>query len=78
MNFLEQWYDTWWVAICERMDPLHPLASWEPDFFEYINRGWLEMYYVPPTDLEIKEDYIRSFAINSIPYYNEKYYDYEV
>ena len=78
MNFLEQWYDVWWVAICERMDPLHPLASWEPDFFEYINQGWLDMYYVPPTDLEMKEDLIKSFAVNSIPYYNEKYYDYEV
>jgi len=77
MNFLEEWYDTWWVAICERMDPLHPLASWEPDFFEYINRGWLDMYYEPPTGKELKERYIKSF-INSNPYYNEKYYDYEV
>ena len=77
MNFLEEWYDTWWVAICERMDPLHPLASWEPDFFEYINQGWLDMYYEPPTGKELKERYIKSF-INSNPYYNEKYYDYEV
>ena len=78
MNFLEKWYDTWWWAISERMDPLAPLASWEPDFFEYINQGWLDMYYEPPTELESKEDFIKSFAINSIPYYNEKYYDYEV
>lgn len=73
MNFLEEWYDTWWIAISERMDPLHPLASWEPDFFEYINQGWLDMYYVPPIGPEIKEEYIKSF-INSNPYYNEKYY----
>jgi hypothetical protein len=78
LNFLEKWYDTWWWAISERMDPLSPITSWEPDFFEYINEGWLDMYYEPPTDLEIKEDFIRSFAINSNPYYNEKYYDYEV
>jgi len=77
MNFLEQWYDTWWIAICERMDPLHPLASWEPDFFEYINQGWLDMYYEPPTGKELEERYIKSFR-NSNPYYNEKYYDYEV
>ena len=78
MNFLEKWYDAWWWAISERMDPLHPLVSWEPDFFEYINRGWLDMYYEPPTELESKEDFIKSFAYPSIPYYNEKYYDYEV
>ena len=76
MNFLEKWYDTWWVAICERMDPLNQIADWEPDFFEYINRGWLEMYYEPPEEPS-KEEYIKSF-FNSNPYYNEKYYDYEV
>ncbi len=77
MNFLEQWYDTWWWTISERFDPLHSLAEWEPDFFEYINQGWLDMYYVPPTGPELKEEYIKSFS-NSTPYYNEKYYDYEV
>ena len=73
MNFLEQWYDVWWVTICERMDPLHPIASWEPDFFEYINQGWLDMYYEPQEE-PTKEEYIKDF-FNSNPYYNEKYYD---
>ena len=78
MNFLETWYDTWVVAITERLDPSPSWATWDPDFFEYINDGWLSMYYEPPTDLERKEEYIKSFSINSNPYYNEKYYDYEV
>ncbi len=60
------------------MDPLHPLAEWEPDFFEYINQGWLDMYYVPPTDEELRSEWLKSVTINSNPYYNEKYYDYEV
>ena len=76
MNFLEECYDVWWWAISERMDPLAPLASWEPDFFELINQGWLDMYY-EPQEKPSMEEYIKSF-INSTPYYNEKYYDYEV
>ena len=78
MNFLEKWYGTWWWAIRERMDPLAPLSAWVPDFFEYINQGWLDMYYVPPTEQECKEKWLKSVTINSNPYYNEKYYDYEV
>ena len=74
-RFGGDWYDTWWLAISERFDSLNSLASWEPDFFEYINEGWLDMYYVPPTDLELKEEVIRSMTVNSNPYYNEKYYD---
>ena len=77
MRLLAEWYDTWAVAIDERLNPCPKWASWEPDFFEYINEGWLDMYYEPPTGPEIKEEYIKSF-INSNPYYNEKYYDYEV
>ena len=69
-----KWYDTWWWAISEWMDPLNPIACWEPDFFEIINQGWLDMYYVPPTELERKEAFIKSITINSNPYYNEKYY----
>ena len=38
------WYDTWWLAISERFDSLNSLVSWEPDFFDLINKGWLEMY----------------------------------
>ena len=71
-----KWYDVWWLAIAERFDPFPP-RSYAPDFFEYINEGWLDMYYEPPTELERKEEYIKSF-FNSNPYYNEKYYDYEV
>ena len=65
-----KWYDTWWWAISERFDSLHDLASWESDFFEHINQGWLEMYYQPPTE----EEFIKSF-LNTNPYYNEKYYE---
>lgn len=71
------WYDSWWLAIAERMDPDPPMR-FAPDFFEYINEGWLDMYYVPPTDQERKEAFLKSMIINSNPYYNEKYYDYEV
>ena len=71
------WYDTWWLAISERFDSLNSLASWEPDFFELINQGWLDMYYVPPTDEDRKQSFIKSITINSNPYYNEKYYGYE-
>jgi hypothetical protein len=70
MNFIQQWYDTWWWTISERFDSLNSLASWEPDFFEYINQGWLDMYYTPPKK-QTQEEYIKSFN----PYYNEKYYD---
>ena len=69
MNFIQQWYDTWWWTISERFDSLHILASHEPDFFELINQGWLDMYYTPPKK-QTKEEYIKSF-LN----YNEKYYD---
>ena len=37
------WYDTWWLAITERFDPM-PLGFGEPTFFDLINDGWLEMY----------------------------------
>ena len=72
-----KWYDTWWLAIAERFDPFPP-RNYAPDFFEYINEGWLDMYYEPPTDQERKEAFIKSIMIHSNPYYNEKYYDYEV
>ena len=72
-----KWYDVWWIAIDERFNPL-PKWIGLPDFFQQINAGWLDMYYVPPTGLELKEEFIKSFTINSNPYYNEKYYDYEV
>lgn len=65
------WYDTWWLAISERFDSLNSLASWEPDFFDLINKGWLDMYYVPPTEVEDKQSFIKWI---SNPYYNEKYY----
>lgn len=46
-----KWYDTWWIAISERFDPMPEWTRcWEPDFFEYINEGWLDMYYEPPSD----------------------------
>jgi hypothetical protein len=73
------WYDTWWIAISERFDPMPEcLRCWEPDFFEYINEGWLDMYYEPPTEAEMKASFYASITVNSNPYYNEKYYDYEV
>ena len=72
-----KWYDVWWIAIDERFNPL-PKWIGLPDFFQQINAGWLDMYYVPPTGLELKEEFIKSITINSNPYYNEKYYDYEV
>ena len=72
-RFGGDWYDTWWLVISERFDSLNSLASWEPDFFDLINKGWLDMYYVPPKK-ESKEEFIKSFFINSNPYYNEKYY----
>jgi hypothetical protein len=72
-----KWYDVWWFAIDERFNP-YPKWAGEPDFFEIINQGWLDMYYVPPTGLELKEAFIKSITVNSNPYYNEKYYDYEV
>tara|TARA_X000001036_G_scaffold354702_1_gene336383 strand:+ start:169 stop:414 length:246 start_codon:yes stop_codon:yes gene_type:complete len=37
------WYDTWWLTIDERFDPM-PLGFDEPTFFDLINKGWLEMY----------------------------------
>ena len=74
MNFLAKWYDTWAVAIDERLNPCPEWTrGWEPDFFEYINEGWLDMYYEPQEEPTI-EEYIKDF-INSTPYYNEKYYD---
>ena len=72
-----KWYDVWWIAIDERFNPL-PKWIGLPDFFQQINAGWLDMYYVPPTDKERREAFIKSICINSNPYYNEKYYDYEV
>ena len=39
-----EWYDIWWLAIAERFDPFPEWAVWELDFFQHINRGWLEMY----------------------------------
>ena len=74
-RFGGDWYDTWWLAISERFDSLNSLASWEPDFFEHINQGWLDMYYIPPKKQSM-EEYIKSF-LNTNPYYNEKYYGYE-
>ena len=41
------WYDTWWLAIAERFDPMPEWVIWEPDFWGHINRGWLDMYNVP-------------------------------
>ena len=73
-----KWYDVWWLAIEERFNPRPDWARFDPDFFELINQGWLDMYYVPPTDKELKEAFIKSITINSNPYYNEKYYDYEI
>ncbi len=70
-----KWYDTWWLAIYERFNPRPGWAKFDPDFFEYLNEGWLDMYYEPPTDKERREDFIKSITINSNPYYNEKYYD---
>ena len=37
------WYDTWWLTIDERFDPM-PFGFGEPTFFDLINKGWLEMY----------------------------------
>jgi len=78
-RFGGDWYETWWWTISERFDSLHSLAEWEPDFFERINQGWLDMYYVPPTEEEHKQAFIKAFikkyiTINRNPYYNEQYY----
>lgn len=74
-----KWYDTWWFAIEERFNPRPIWAKFDADFFDYLNEGWLDMYYVPPTDKERREEFIKSIiTVNSNPYYNEKYYDYEV
>ena len=72
------WYDTWYLAISERLDPTPKWTCWEPDFFEYLNEGWLDMYYEPPTEAEMRASFIQAITPNSNPYYNEKYYDYEV
>ncbi len=73
-----KWYDTWWLTIFERFNPKPGWVKFAPDFFEYINQGWLDMYYESPTEEERRENFIKSVTINSNPYYNEKYYDYEV
>jgi len=59
-RFGGDWYDTWWLAIAERFDPMPEWANWEPDFFDLINKGWLDMYYVPPT--EVKKDIYNDLA----------------
>lgn len=69
MNFLSTWYNTWEDAISERLDPSPSWATWDPDFFEYINDGWLSMYYEPLTQREIQESWTRP------PYYNDEYYE---
>ena len=61
------WYDTWWCAIFDRM-------HYPQDFWEEINRGWMDMYEEPlEYDPFNREEFLKSF-INSNPYYNEKYY----
>jgi len=48
------WYDTWWLAISERFDPLPEFAyKWEPTFLDRKSKGWLEMY--PPKKKTIEE-----------------------
>ena len=39
-------------AISERCDSNARVDTMlgTPDFFEYINEGWLDMYYEPPSD----------------------------
>ena len=68
-----EWYDIWWCAIDERFNSCNGFLGM-PDFWGEINSGWLEMYYEPPTDEELREKFLKSICINSIPYYNEKYY----
>ena len=69
------WHDIWWCAIFERF---HPCPFYGTDsFWEEINYGWLEMCYVSPTHEERREEFIKSLRINSIPYYNERFYDYK-
>ena len=46
------WYDTWWLTIDERFDPM-PLGFGEPTFFDLINKGWLEMY--PPKKMTTRD-----------------------
>jgi hypothetical protein len=60
------WYDTWWLTIDERFDPM-PLGFDEPTFFDLINKGWLEMY--PPkkkTRKDFLEDLISSYRYSSL------------
>ncbi len=73
-RFGGDWYDTWWLTIFERFNSRPGWAKFDPDFFERINQGWLDMYYVPPTEEERKQALIKYITINSNPYYNEQYY----
>ena len=59
-KFGGDWYDTWWLTINERFDPM-PEGLGEPTFFDLLNKGWLEMYPPKlPKKLTHKE-YIQQF-----------------
>jgi hypothetical protein len=82
-RFGGDWYDTWWCSAFSWF-ALHEggkgnwwCEEYHKEFFKDINSGWLDMYYVPPTEEEHKQAWIKSITINSNPYYNEKYYGYE-
>ena len=55
-----KWYDTWWWAISERMDPLAP-GSLGTRLLGEINRGWLDMYY-EPQQTRVEELFVTSLT----------------